>query len=397
MNTHWTGGQYSIFRVLLGAYLVVHFLHLLPWGPEVFSNQGMLPNAGLSPLFLLFPSVFHLSDAPWVVSMVLASGAVAAVFLAVGKHDKAAAAFIWYVLACLFTRNPLIQNPALPYLGWMLLAHLFVPSSPYGSWDARGRTDPAGAWRMPNAILVAAWIVLALSYSYSGYTKLLSPSWVAGDTVTYVLNNPLARDHALRNFFLSMPDWVLRGLTWTILYVELLFAPLVLSSRLRPILWGLMLWVQFGFLFLLNFADLTFPMLLYHLLTFDPGWIKATGASGPETIHYDGRCGLCHRVVRFVLAEDREARFRFSPTEGDDFLVSDGSRLTLSKSDAYAHILRRLGGIWGILGMAIKLLPRCFRDDVYDRIARNRNRLFEKPASLCPVIPAVLRERFVVQ
>ena len=166
MTSKWSGGQYSLFRVLLGAYLFVHFVHLVPWGAEVFSNSGMLPEAATSPLFDLFPSVFHFSDAPWVVNTVLIAAAIAAIFFAVGRSDRAAAGFMWYVLACLFTRNPLIQNPALPYLGWMLLAHLFVPPAPYGSLTARGRADPAGGWHMPQPIVVAAWVVLALSYSY---------------------------------------------------------------------------------------------------------------------------------------------------------------------------------------------------------------------------------------
>ena len=374
MTNQWTGGQYSLFRALLGAYLFVHFAHLAPWGAEVFSNQGMLAEAATSPLFNLFPSVFHLSDAPWVVSALLVAAAAAALFFAAGKWDRAAAAFMWYVLACLFTRNPLIQNPALPYLGWMLLAHLFVPPAPYGSWAARGRADPAGGWHLPQPLVLAAWAVLALSYSYSGWTKLFSPSWVAGDTVTYVLQNPLARDTPLRELVLAMPDWLLHGLTWTILYVELFFAPLVLFRRLRPILWGVMLWVQFGFLFLLNFADLTVPMLLFHLLTFDPAWMKSTSPAAVETIHYDGRCGLCHRVVRFVLAEDPAGRFRFTPIDTDDFRVVDDAGGMLRKSDAYVHILRRLGGLWGLLGLALARVPLRLRDFVYDFVGRNRRR-----------------------
>jgi predicted DCC family thiol-disulfide oxidoreductase YuxK len=383
MNNAWTGGQYSLFRALLGAYLFVHFVHLIPWGAEVFSDRGMLAEAATSPLWFLFPSVFHLSDAPWAVSALLGSAALAAVFFAAGRWDRVAAATMWYVLACLFTRNPLIQNPALPYLGWMLLAHLFVPAAPYGSWAARGRADPAGGWHLPQPILVAAWVVLAVSYSYSGWTKLFSPSWVSGDTVHYVLQNPLARDHALRELFLALPEWVLRVLTWTILYVELFFAPLVLFRRLRPILWGVMLWVQVGFLFLLNFADLTTPMLLYHLLTFDPAWVKATKLATPETIHYDGGCGLCHRVVRFVLAEDRAALFRFVPIEDDDFRVTDQAGRVLRKSDAYVHILRRLGGLWGIAGIALAAVPRALRDRAYDAIGRHRRRFFPAPAA-CP-------------
>ena len=248
---------------------------------------------------------------------------------------------------------------------------------------------------MPQPILVAAWVVLALSYSYSGYTKLFSPSWVAGDTVAYVLQNPLARDHALRTLFLSMPDWLLHGLTWTILYVELFFAPLILFSRLRPILWGLMLFVQLGFLFLLNFADLTVPMLLYHLLTFDPAWIKGKNPSQVETIHYDGQCGLCHRVVRFVLAEDPDGQFRFSPIDGDRFLVLDSMGRTHTNSDAYIRILRRLGGVWGLVGIALACVPKQLRGSAYACIARHRRRFFAKPATFCPTVPFALRQRFV--
>jgi predicted DCC family thiol-disulfide oxidoreductase YuxK len=398
MANQWTGGQYSVFRALLGAYLGAHFLHLAPWGAEVFSNRGMLAEAASSPLFRLFPSVFHFSDAPWVVLALLLAAALAAVFFALGKWDRAAAAFMWYVLACLFTRNPLIQNPALPYLGWMLVAHLFVPSAPYGSWAARGRSDPAGGWHLPPPLLFAAWAVLALSYSYSGWTKLFSPSWVAGDTVAYVLQNPLARDHALRELFLGLPEGMLRGLTWTILYVELLFAPLVFLRRLRPLLWGLMLWVQLGFLFLLNFADLTIPMLLYHLLTFDPAWVRGAkstkAAPAPETIYYDGGCGLCHRVVRFVLAEDRDGCFRFSPIEGDDFRVAHEDGSVLAKSEAYVHILRRLGGLWGLAGIALAMVPKRARDHAYDLVGRHRRRIFARPAAACPVVCGSLRERF---
>jgi predicted DCC family thiol-disulfide oxidoreductase YuxK len=394
-SSAWTGGQYSIFRALLGAYLFVHFVHLVPWGAEVFSDRGMLAEATTSPLWFLFPSVLHLSDAPWVVSALLAGAALAAVFFAAGKWDRVAAAFMWYVLTCLFTRNPLIQNPALPYLGWMLLAHLFVPAAPYGSWAARGRADPAGNWHLPPPILVAAWVVLAVSYSYSGWTKLFSPSWVAGDTVAYVLQNPLARDHALRQLFLALPEWMLQALTWTILYVELFFAPLVLFRRLRPILWGLMLWVQFGFLLLLNFADLTIPMLLYHLLTFDPAWIKAVTPETPETIHYDGGCGLCHRLVRFVFSEDREAVFRFVPINGDDFRVTDEAGRVLRKSDAYVHILRRLGGLWGIAGFVLAAVPRAAREFAYHQIGRRRRRIFASPPAACPLVCASLRNRFL--
>jgi predicted DCC family thiol-disulfide oxidoreductase YuxK len=406
----WTAAQYTFFRGLLGAYLFVHFVHLLPWGAELFSNRGMLPDAGASPLFHLFPNALALSDSPLAVTALLVAGACAAIAFIAGARDKSAALAIWYILACLYTRNPLIANPGLPYLGWILLAHLFIPHATLPRTPAAPNTAPGTAWQMPRPIFIAAWVVLALSYSYSGYTKLLSPSWVSGDTIGYVLQNPLARDYFLRDLFLAMPESALRGLTWLVMYVELAFAPLALFSRLRCALWTVMLAVQVGFLCLLNFADLTAPMLLFHFLTFDPAWIKGTGARAEETVYYDGRCGFCHWVVRFVLAEDRASHFRFAPLQGasfasalpegtrrdlpDSFVVIDDAGRVRLRSDAVIHVLRRLGGLWGVLAVALATLPRALRDVGYAGVGRIRHRLFRAPDEMCPIVPIALRHRF---
>src|SRR5688572_13886207 len=150
----------------------------------------MLPEGSASPLFDLLPNVLALSDAPKSVGALLALASVAAVLFMFGVCDKSAALVMWYVLACIYARNPLIGNPGLPYVGWMLLAHVLIPSA----W-LRGELPHSLAQQSPRPIFIAAWIVLALSYTYSGYTKLLSPSWVSGDTIAYVLANPLARDY----------------------------------------------------------------------------------------------------------------------------------------------------------------------------------------------------------
>src|SRR5262249_54671520 len=192
--------------------------------------------------------------------------------------------------ACLFGRNPLISNPSIPLIGWMLLAHLFLPPAPYGSLAARGRVDPGGGWRMPPAIFAAAWIVMALAYSYSGYTKLVSPSWRDGTALSRMLDNPLARPRWLRETLLLLPPWFLHLGTWAALFLELSFAPLALLRRLRPWLWGAMLLMHLSLIALVNFADLSLGMVMVHLFTFDPGWIRPKGTK-TERIFYDGHCG----------------------------------------------------------------------------------------------------------
>jgi predicted DCC family thiol-disulfide oxidoreductase YuxK len=412
MANGWTGGQYSFWRALLGVYLFIHFVHLLPWSAELFSSEGLLPQARLSPLHPVFPGLYSLSDAPWFVYATISVAAAAAFAFAAGWRDRPAAFFMWFVLASLFVRNPLIANPSMPYVGFMLLAHLFVPTAPYGSAAARDRTDPDGGWSLPRSVFLAGWVVLALSYTYSGYTKLLSPSWVAGDNISFVLQNPLARAWLLRDFFLWLPPIFLTLLTWTVLYVELLFAPIALWSRARPWVWVIMLLIQFGFLFLLNFADLTIGMLLFHLFTFNPNWIKARPFVRGEVLYYDGGCAMCHGFVRFLLAEERSGTLRYAPLQSAGFAASvpesmrrslpdslvlrtqDG-RLYL-RSEAVVQIMASMGGLWGALATLLRVVPRPLRDLGYDAVGAMRYRLFGRAAEVCPLMPPRLRARMLV-
>ncbi len=407
----WTGGQYSVFRAVLGLYLFVHFVELVPWGAELFSNRGALPHAAASPLIHLFPNVLALWDAPIFVQCLLITAAGLSFLFTVGLWDRAAALSLWYLWACLFGRNPLIANPSLPYVGWLLLAHVFLPPAPYGSWAARGRPDPRGTWHMPQAIYLLAWLLMALGYTYSGCTKLVSPSWLDGTALARVLENPLARPGLLRDTLLVMPRGLLRVFTWGALGLELSFAPLALVRRLRPWIWSAMLAMQFGLFLVINFTDLSAGMVILHLFTFDPAWVAPRKARGTELLFYDGHCGLCHRAVRFVLAEDRlGTTFRFSPLQSDLFqaTVSEAERRALpdslvvrtaegallSRSTAILYILSGLGGAWRVIAGGVSLVPAPVRDGLYDAVARIRYRLFARPEDACPIVPGELRARF---
>lgn len=138
----------------------------------------------------------------------------------------------------------------------------------------------------------------------------------------------------------------------------------------------------------------------------------ATG-DGP-IILYDGVCGLCSRLSRFVLARDRAGRFRFAPLQGrlageiltrhgrdprdldTLYLVLDSGRPEehlLRKSDAALWILRELGGPWRMAG-ALRVVPPALRDLGYDAVARIRYRLFGRYDS-CPVPAPEHRGRFL--
>ena len=116
--------------------------------------------------------------------------------------------------------------------------------------------------------------------------------------------------------------------------------------------------------------------------------------SGP-ILFYDGDCGLCARSVQWILRHDRRGELRFAPLQGvtyaaldvagkpgdlNSMVLWDGERLVV-EGEAWARVLRAMGGWWGMWGCALGLLPRGLRDGAYRFIARRRHRLAAPPGS----------------
>jgi predicted DCC family thiol-disulfide oxidoreductase YuxK len=409
----WTGGQYSVFRFALGFYLLVHLACLVPLAFEMSSDASVLGEASESALHPFFPNLLLFWDSPTGVVALLLAGTGLSVLFALGIRDRLVALILLYLGICLFTTSPPISNSSMPLIGWILLAHAFIPSRPYGSWDARGRVDPGAGWRMPARIHTATWIVLAIGYAYSGATKLGNPSWIDGSALLQALSDPLSGRTLLGELVLLLPPSLISLATWSVLALEISFVPLAILRRARPWLWLALLGVQLFLITLGHFADSSAGMLMLHFFAFDPAWVK--GKEGcAAMIFYDGGCGLCHRFVRFALAEDREGRhFRFAPLEGNVFATvrneSDRAEtldqidsIVLSLSDgnlfvraaAMLGIGKRLGGLWRVAAITAGVLPLRWLDAGYDGIAKIRHRLFVAPPDACPILPPHLRARF---
>jgi predicted DCC family thiol-disulfide oxidoreductase YuxK len=116
-------------------------------------------------------------------------------------------------------------------------------------------------------------------------------------------------------------------------------------------------------------------------------------------ILYDGVCGLCNRLVQFLLKHDKHARLRFASLQSDfaakvlqrhgidpkdldtlhviENYEQPGERV-LQRSNAILRAGRELGGFWSASAGAARIIPRSLRDVIYRFVARNRYRVFGK-------------------
>ena len=142
--------------------------------------------------------------------------------------------------------------------------------------------------------------------------------------------------------------------------------------------------------------------------------MQARQTGDQHLVLYDGVCGLCNRVVQFLLVHDHQAIFSFAslqspigktiverfdgdPGESATFYVLTNYRAEqvtmLNKSTAALFIAGELGWPWKIAKLA-RVLPTAIRDGIYDVIARSRYRLFGRLDS-CLVPQPEFRRRFI--
>jgi len=126
-------------------------------------------------------------------------------------------------------------------------------------------------------------------------------------------------------------------------------------------------------------------------------------------ILFDGICNLCNGTVRFVSKRDKKKIFHFASLQsnsGQDLLkryglktndldtfvyISEGKHFTRSR--AGLMVLSDLGGIWKLFSL-LKFLPEKFLDFIYNKIAKNRYRIFGKKDQ-CSMMELDLKENIL--
>jgi len=140
----------------------------------------------------------------------------------------------------------------------------------------------------------------------------------------------------------------------------------------------------------------------------------AQASAGAHLVLYDGVCGLCSRLLQFLLRRDRRRVFRFAslqsavgrsiversggnPAELTSFYVVADYETTaarvFARSDAALFVAGALSWPWKAARW-LRVVPRAVRDRAYDLVARNRYRVFGR-FDRCLVPSREFRNRFI--
>ena len=125
-----------------------------------------------------------------------------------------------------------------------------------------------------------------------------------------------------------------------------------------------------------------------------------------KVIVYDGLCILCNHFVQWLIKRDKKGVFYFTTLQSDlgqDLIAENdvqGDTVVLwdrgqiyTKSDVALNVLSDLSWIWWIF-IPFKIIPRAFRNTIYDWIARNRYKWFGKHDT-CMLPDPSFKERFL--
>ena len=140
-----------------------------------------------------------------------------------------------------------------------------------------------------------------------------------------------------------------------------------------------------------------------------------SGRGSNPIVLYDGVCGLCNRLVQFVLKKDRNDVFRFASLQSklaEQILVRHRLRSEsletvyvvldyglveerlLSRLRAVVYVLQQLGGPLTYVSAILRVLPAPVQNFLYGLVARNRYRVFGRYET-CPLPDDDTRSKFL--
>lgn len=346
--------QFQAFRVLFGLGLVFYFASIAWVGVRLDYWANQMQPWSWHQLISHYPNVLERVPIGYFgLALCLVS-----VFLMIGLSRRFYVSLLLYGMGTLLEARVIALGAETLALILLFFLMLIVPE----------REGKHPQWRFPRGLEVYAHGLLVFFYAVYLNPFELPEQFVGKTTSAFPLE--------LRFFF------VLGLLS-------------LVQRKRRYIFWGFALALTLvGNFYLGSFEQVWFfyPLLV---LTISPNWWTAPKDELTRVLYYDGQCGLCHGLVKFIvqvqgtrpliqfcalqseLAKQRLDQTYWPYLENLETVLYQRGDQVLTHSNAAFAILRDLGGIWTILGLG-RFLPTPLRDGLYRRVAATRYRWFGK-------------------
>lgn len=360
--------HFTLFRIILGAGLFLHFVTLSPLAPELTPTSSIR-----IPFYQLYlPNPLSFLETSSSVRTFIVTCSILSVLFCIGFRRRLLGTilFLGFISSINgFPFMPTIRDGVLPFA--LLIAMLTPEGEPLSVWP-----ESKSTWQVPS--WVARWWprIVALGVLSTTSIQLSAGGW-----------QPI--DIAIGTLFLAGALLLVSPQSTALGWLILVGLAIVIPQQ------------RFLALLLAYFAGL--------VLIAGKGLLFSWRREPPlaREVFIDGDCVLCNGFGEFLLREDVQLRFRVGALQGttakselpasiigelNSIVLKDGTHV-YTESAAILRILNGLGGLWSLSIFGF-LIPAFIRDTVYRFIAKHRYRLFGK-YEFCRLPNAQERDRLL--
>lgn len=410
----------GLLRIIFSIFLLIDLYRRLADMTFFYTNDGFLPNhtSIFKPMSAYLFSIYHAASTQGELLVMFGFTAFVYFMLLIGYKTK-----VWQILSLvlvtsLHSRNILLENGGDCVANILALWTCFLPlgrrfsvDAMLASWREREEkneddlNDRSAPLPDTSPIVSVAYVAALLNLFFIYYFNTVHKDgyiWRQATTVHYVLwADRLVQPTGiwLRQW---IPMWAVNTLSAGTLIIEasifiLLLSPIWIRAC-RRVIWFLIIMLHCGFQSVGHFGMFSFIMMTYATLMMGPeDWDSLANRLRPllpsRVVIYDGMCGICFQVARFIKRLDHYQKMTFVPNYLEDKLPKgvtletteqsvvvasiDGNRHWL-RADAIAQILRALPYGWAIARLIDLPGIHGLTEWLYNQIAKNRREISTK-------------------
>ncbi len=249
-------------------YLTLYQILMLPYMKELYSNSGIVLHPRWNWSSKYFPNILLQGNTAQLIQILSIIGILSSLLLFLPTLQKISAAVLFFLHWYFFNLNNFTLAPQYPYIGWLLLALVFLPIK-------LKNKEQIINFQM---IQFSARLILSLTYLSIFFDRIFLPEWQSGFALKVIFTDFPVSTLLGKTIFNFLSQKALFIFNWLTLLTYFLGAIGMLQPKRKGQLigWLSITLLHISSLILLKLTQVSLGMLLFHLFCFNPFWLKET-------------------------------------------------------------------------------------------------------------------------